>query len=302
MTTTEYIKLADELGEEEARNQLRAKIDSLLQADPAATPAVDPNAPKSIGTDLKAAKFPFDEPVASASQHDPTAGAFALLDPNAPKSIGTDLKAAKFPFDEPVASASQHDPTAGAFALFLGLVIGFIVFLLVRPPRSVTNQKGMARLWMAWGLWGSIVMAAANIWHGGDFNAVVKALIGVALNGAVAWLLGLGFGWIKFSFLQRIKNEGRSAVAVSRGDFAAALEAANRGDLQAQYQMALRYYYGTGVVKNTLEAYKWVLLAQAGGVTEALRLCRRIEKCLSREEIAYIQGVAGEFRAEADIE
>jgi hypothetical protein len=66
MTTTEYIKLADELGEEEADRQLREKIRSGLAQETTTPPPVDPNAPKSIGTDLKAAKFPFDEPVASA--------------------------------------------------------------------------------------------------------------------------------------------------------------------------------------------------------------------------------------------
>lgn len=49
-------------------------------------------------------------------------------------------------------------------------------------------------------------------------------------------------------------------------------------------------------MKNHIEAYKWILLAQAGGHPAAKRMSAQIEKTLSRKELTEGQKLATEMQ------
>jgi hypothetical protein len=50
------------------------------------------------------------------------------------------------------------------------------------------------------------------------------------------------------------------------------------------------------MVKNQVEAYKWMLLAQANGFEKARKLSAKMEKALSRSEVAEGQKLATQMQ------
>ena len=190
----------------------------------------------------------------------------------------------------------QQAQDQGVGFLF-GLVLGVVFLLLVRPRGKSKSPKEVAFRLMAWGLILVIAMETSRFWVKGDFVAFIDAILRTSINAGLLWVIGYGFGWVKFYLIRR-KNDGPSGAALTREEFSVANSSANQGDPQAQYQLALCYFHGQGVVKNTIEAYKWVLLAQANGIPEARGLCSQIEKKLSNEEILKGQARASEFVSE----
>jgi hypothetical protein len=184
-----------------------------------------------------------------------------------------------------------------ATGFLFGLVLGVFFLLLVRPKGKSKSPKEVAFRLMAWGLILVIAMETSRFWVKGDFVAFIDAILRTSINAGLLWVIGYGFGWVKFYLIRR-KNDGPSGAVLTREGFSVASSSANQGDPQAQYQLALCYFHGQGVVKNTIEAYKWVLLAQANGIPEARRLCSQIEKKLSNEEILKGQARASEFVSE----
>lgn len=211
-----------------------------------------------------------------------------MLEANAALYLGGSEKK----MDEYELLQQAHDQGVG---FLFGLVLGVVFLLLVRPKGKSKFPKQVAFRLMAWGLILVIAMETSRFWVKGDFVAFIDAILRTSINAGLLWVIGYGFGWVKFYLIRR-KKDGPSGAALTREEFSVANSSANQGDPQAQYQLALCYFHGQGVVKNTIEAYKWVLLAQAGGLSEARRLCDKIEKNLSRTEIAHGQHMASEFR------
>jgi hypothetical protein len=182
-----------------------------------------------------------------------------------------------------------------SIAFLFGLVLGIVFLLLVRPKGKSRSPKEVARRCMAWGLILVIAMETSRFWVKGDLVAFIDAILRISINAGFLWLLGYIFGWVKF-YLLRLKQTGSSGAVLTPGEFNAASSLARHGDSQAQYQLAFCYFHGQGVGKNAVEAYKWVLLAQASGVQEARTLCTKIEKVLSRPEIMQGQSLASEMQ------
>ena len=61
---------------------------------------------------------------------------------------------------------------------------------------------------------------------------------------------------------------------------------AEAGDLQAQFKLGLCYLNGEGVVKNYVEAYKWVFLSRDSDPVRADRSCKFTATKMTAEQIA----------------
>ncbi len=67
---------------------------------------------------------------------------------------------------------------------------------------------------------------------------------------------------------------------------------ASRGDADAQYQLARRYFYGDGVPEDHAVAYTWFYLSEAE-IGESARSYRDfLERGMTREQIAHAKDVA----------
>jgi hypothetical protein len=178
----------------------------------------------------------------------------------------------------------------------VGLVLGIIAFRIVRPKAKSRTPKDMARRWMSWGLMGGITTGTTHFFRYGGAEGIAGGLLGICFFSGAAWVLGFLFGLIKFSILPKIFNKQPALPAVKPAEIPALREAAGRGDASSQYRLGMAYFAGEGVVKNHIEAYKWILLAQAGGRADAKQMSARIEKTLSRQELAEGQKLATEIQ------
>ena len=61
----------------------------------------------------------------------------------------------------------------------------------------------------------------------------------------------------------------QAAWAANVPDFRETLQAAERGDAQAQFNLGMMYYKGRGVSQDDAEAFKWYRQAAERGVAEA---------------------------------
>jgi len=73
-------------------------------------------------------------------------------------------------------------------------------------------------------------------------------------------------------------------------------QAAEQNIAEAQYNLGFDYANGTGVVKDYVEGYKWILLASANGSQKAADSIPGFENRMSPEQIAEGQKLAREFR------
>lgn len=72
-------------------------------------------------------------------------------------------------------------------------------------------------------------------------------------------------------------------------------KAANQNAENAQWSLAAALELGLGTIKNEVESYKWYLLAGVQGNESAREGISRMEKRLTREQIAEGQRLAGDF-------
>jgi localization factor PodJL len=75
--------------------------------------------------------------------------------------------------------------------------------------------------------------------------------------------------------------------------------AAEAGLQDSQYNLARLYEQGYGVTQNAAEAYKWYLIAGAGGDAEARSSAERLKATLSPDSQAAAQRSAAAYRAQA---
>ena len=75
-------------------------------------------------------------------------------------------------------------------------------------------------------------------------------------------------------------------------------KAAEQGNANAQYSLGLCYYLGTGVVKNEVEGYKWILLSIAQGYENARKNLSVLENKLTPAQLAEGQRLALAWAAE----
>jgi len=87
------------------------------------------------------------------------------------------------------------------------------------------------------------------------------------------------------------------AMLEVRGEFAEAaewyLKGANQGIASAQFGLAGCYCRGKGVEKDYVEAYRWLVRSDAGGVTESLKILNFIMKQMTPEQIREGQRRSG---------
>jgi hypothetical protein len=178
----------------------------------------------------------------------------------------------------------------------LGLILGILAFMLVRPRAKSRTPMDMARRWMSWGLMGGMTTGTTHFFRYGGAEGIAGGLLGICFFSGAAWALGFLFGLIKFSLFPKIFSKAPSVRSVKPAEIPALREAASRGDASARYQLGMAYFAGEGVVKNHIEAYKWILLAQAGGHADAKKMSAQIEKTLSRQELAEGQKLATEIQ------
>ena len=89
-------------------------------------------------------------------------------------------------------------------------------------------------------------------------------------------------GWVRSTFVLLLLGMAQAALAgpledalatYSRGDYAGALRLlqplAERGEVEAQYNLGIMYDKGQGVKRDYVEALKWLRLAAAQGKLEA---------------------------------
>lgn len=72
--------------------------------------------------------------------------------------------------------------------------------------------------------------------------------------------------------------------------------AAYQDDPDAQYQLGLRYIIGSGVVKDYVAGHMWLNLAGAKGKDEAQVLRDKIERLMTRAQVAEAQKFAREWK------
>ena len=173
----------------------------------------------------------------------------------------------------------------------LGILIGIWVFKRVKPKTKSTTCSEMAKRWLAWGLMGSISTGTSYFFRKGGIEGVAGGLIGVIGFTSIAWVLGLVWGLMKFNLFSKTKPSPRlTAESVKQIQ-----DQAMSGDGKAQFELGSLLYYGESLIKNQVEAYKWILLAQAQGITTSKKLCLEMERKLSRPEMAAGQGLASSF-------
>ena len=173
----------------------------------------------------------------------------------------------------------------------LGILIGIWVFKRVKPKSKSTTCSEMAKRWLAWGLMGSISTGTSYFFRKGGIEGVAGGLVGVIGFTSIAWVLGMVWGLIKFKlFAKREPRPHLTAESIKQIQ-----DQAMRGDGKAQFELGSRFYFGESVIKNQIEAYKWIILAQAQGITNSNKLCLEMEKKLSRPEIAAGQELASSF-------
>ncbi len=89
--------------------------------------------------------------------------------------------------------------------------------------------------------------------------------------------------------------------AYNAGDYASALKEwkllADQGDANAQYNLGVMYANGEGV-PHYVEAYKWLNLAAAQGHRGAKRIKKRVEKKMTKPQIAEGQRLSREWFSE----
>ena len=179
--------------------------------------------------------------------------------------------------------------------LLVGVTLGILIFKWICPKGKSRSSGEMARRWLAWGLLASISTGMSYLFRRGGADGVAGGLLGVVVYSGLAWILGFLFGLIKFSLFPKIFSKAPSVRSVKPAEIPALREAAGCGDASARYQLGMAYFAGEGVVKNHIEAYKWILLAQAGGHADAKKMSAQIEKTLSRQELAEGQKLATEI-------
>jgi hypothetical protein len=184
---------------------------------------------------------------------------------------------------------------------FLGLVLGIIAFRIVRPKTKCSTPFEMARRWMSWGLMGGMTTGTTHFFRYGGAEGIAGGLLGVCFFSGAAWVLGLVWGGLRFRLFPKIVSasgslDGEADKEIKQENLPGIREAAARGQAREQYLLGLCYYEGKGVVKNQVEAYKWMLLAQANGFEKARKLSAKMEKALSRSEVAEGQKLATQMQ------
>ena len=81
-----------------------------------------------------------------------------------------------------------------------------------------------------------------------------------------------------------------------RKEFVETKAKAEQGNAFAQYNLGLMYEYGSGVVKDEVEAYKWYLLSGAQGNANAKKGIEIIERVLTPSPRAEGQKLARETK------
>jgi hypothetical protein len=188
--------------------------------------------------------------------------------------------------------------------LIAGIIVGMVCYWAVRPTAKSSTATQMAHRWMAWGLMGGVSVGIPYLYRHGDTNGLAGLLLGICFFSLTGWGLGFVWGWIKFQLFPNM-NLISYAVENERLNFLGKLpdirSAAERGQAYEQYLLGLSYFSGEGIVKNQVEAYKWMLLAQANGEMKARRLVQKMEKVLSRSEIAEGQKLASEMQSDENL-
>ena len=243
--------------------------------DPIAKP--DPNFLESAGLALSGDPNMFKSQSTSAKSYSSTSAAEPQRQHKSNEEVETAMK--------------SH---VGGYGL--GLILGIVAFMLVRPKAKSRMPKEMARRWMSWGLMGGMTTGTTHFFRYGGAEGIAGALLGICFFSGAAWVLGFFFGLIKFSLFPKIFSKPPALPPVKPAEIPALREASGQGDASAQYQLGMAYFAGEGVVKNHIEAYKWILLAQAGGHADAKRMSAQIEKTLSRQELAEGQKLATEIQ------
>lgn len=64
------------------------------------------------------------------------------------------------------------------------------------------------------------------------------------------------------------------------------LNLAEKGHGPAQYNIGRMHYYGQGVARDRIEAYKWFLIAERGGVERSRVAAQMLEERLTGREVA----------------
>ena len=143
---------------------------------------------------------------------------------------------------------------------------------------------------------GGMTTGTTHFFRYGGAEGIAGGLLGICFFSGAAWALGFLFGLIKLSLSPKILSQPPGLPPVRPAEIPALREAAARGEASSQYQLGMAYFAGEGVVKNHIEAYKWILLAQAGGHADAKKMSAQIEKTLSRQELAEGQKLATEMQ------
>ena len=74
------------------------------------------------------------------------------------------------------------------------------------------------------------------------------------------------------------------------------LTLAEKGNRAAQYNIGRLFYYGKGVRRDRIEAYKWFLIASENGVNRGLEAIRMVEQRMTSREMAEGRVRAREWR------
>ena len=71
--------------------------------------------------------------------------------------------------------------------------------------------------------------------------------------------------------------------------------AAEQGDVTGQYNLGVQYANGEGVPEDNVQAYAWMSIAAAQGHTSAKTTKEKVEKSMTREQIAEAQKLSRRY-------
>jgi TPR repeat protein len=105
------------------------------------------------------------------------------------------------------------------------------------------------------------------------------------------------------TWYRKAADQGYAPAQYAPADPAQAVKwyraAAEQGDSLSQYNLGMRYMEAKGVAPDPVEAWKWLALAEAGGITDAKNAKDAVSSNLNSDQLARAKALVRDFKPHA---